>query len=78
MIACTAAVQGWIDEDGNHSKSLTSAEAAKALRSKWWKKEGFGWVLSDVRKPAARVEIKGARQLWTLPEEAERRLLRGD
>ena len=75
MIACTAVVRGWIDADGTHSESLTKQEAAVARRSRWYGGDEVGWVLGDVRAPAARVEIKGARQLWSLPESEEKKLM---
>jgi hypothetical protein len=75
VVACTAVVRGWIDADGTHSESLTKQEAAAARRSRWHHGEEVGWVLGDVRAPAARVEIKGARQLWILPESEERKAM---
>jgi len=75
VIVCTVVVRGWIDADRTHSESLTKQEAAVARRSRWYGGDEVGWVLCDVREPAARVEIKGARQLWSLPESEERKLL---
>jgi hypothetical protein len=75
VIACTAVVRGWINVDGTHSASLTKQEAATARRAGWYDGEQVGWVLGEVRKPAARVELKGARQLWILPESDEKKLM---
>lgn len=72
-ITCTAIVKGWIDERGEHSDSLTARDAARARRSPWYG-GGVGWVLSNVRRPRAKVKIKGMLGVWNLPARAARRL----
>lgn len=73
VIVCTAIVLGWIDGDGNHSESLTKREAAKARRSRWYLGD-VGWVLGSVRRPRARVKVKGMLGVWNLPARAANRL----
>jgi hypothetical protein len=76
VIVCTAVVLGWVDDDGNHSDSLTAREAKRARRSKWYQ-GSVGWVLGSVRRPRVRVKAKGMLGVWSLPNRTAKRLLQG-
>ena len=73
VVTCTAIVKGWIDGDGNHSESLTAREAARARRSRWYGGD-VGWVLTSVRRPRAKVKLKGTLGVWTLPDRVAKRI----
>jgi hypothetical protein len=72
-VACTAVIAGWVDDEGNHSESLSAKDAARARKSKWYGGP-IGWLLGDIRVPKAQVIIKGQRRVWVLPQSAAKRL----
>ncbi len=73
LVVCTAVVRGWVDDESNHSESLSAREARSARNSEWYGGP-FGWVLSSVQRPRARVTVKGMLGLWLLPTRATKQL----
>jgi hypothetical protein len=68
VITCTVVIAGWVHESGDHSDTLTPAQARATAKSRWFMGP-YGWVLRDVQPPPPAIAdqlYSGRQGFWLL------------